>query len=131
MPSRPRTSRERFADFLKKFRSGYFSGDQPESDGTPPEVEKADDEKNAAERKQKRRSYIRQYSRELWPHWRMVALLVVLGLAALVLHPNEQLADDSRSRLPALQSLRFEPTDDGGYRIAAVPGRYEPDLGTE
>ena len=78
MPSRPRTSRARFAEFLKKFRSGYYSGvhhddEQQEHDGD------SNGKKLDPERKQKRRGYLRQYIRELWPHWKMVAFLLTLA----------------------------------------------------
>lgn len=81
MPPVPRTSRARFAEFLKKFRSGFYSGspgdqdDQPNGDDVPNGKKPMD-----PERKARRRGYLRQYIRQLRVHWRMVALLLVLAL---------------------------------------------------
>lgn len=94
MPSRPRTSRERFAEFLEKFHSGFYSGKRAgeHDDGTRDDDGKDSDANDQGrnkpmdpERKAKRRSYLRQYVRELWPHRKMVVLLLVLALVVSVL----------------------------------------------
>ncbi len=79
MPLRPRTSRERFAEFLKRFRSGYYSG-MHGSEKEPESVSKSQRKKLNPEERERRRDYLRQYARELWPHWKMVATLLVLSL---------------------------------------------------
>ena len=79
----PKTSKERFAEFLKKFKSGKFSlapgqdekDDKPTKDLPQPDVDK----------KRKRRGYLRQYTRQLWPHWRMVVLLSMLAVSVSAL----------------------------------------------
>ncbi len=80
------TSKRRFAEFLERFRSGYYSTETP--DGEPGTGASENDSSGSSEsdgklspeRKQKRRGYLRQYIRELWPHWRMVLMLLVLAL---------------------------------------------------
>ena len=77
MTDRPRSSRERFTEFLKKFRRGDYAGlGGKETEGESGRRSKKLD----PERREKRRDYLRQYSRELWPHWKMVATLLVLSL---------------------------------------------------
>ena len=79
MTDRPRSSRERFTEFLKKFRRGDYAG----LGGKETEGESKSDRRSKKldpERREKRRDYLRQYSRELWPHWKMVATLLVLSL---------------------------------------------------
>ena len=94
MPARPRTSRERFAEFLRKFRSGYYSEDQDKNnlESLPQQGDSNDPDRDEGsssgkrkldpQRKQKRRGYLRKYVHELWPHRKMVGLL--LGLALVV-----------------------------------------------
>ncbi len=76
MPSRPKTSRLRFADFLERFRRGEFRHAVVNDDESAP----PDETRNDPQRRQKRRGYVRSYIRQLWPHWRTVALLVLLAL---------------------------------------------------
>ncbi|MGI9517994.1 MAG: ABC transporter ATP-binding protein [Pirellulaceae bacterium] len=78
------TSKERFAEFLERFHDGYYSRermteDSPDGDGKP------EQEQDKGAKKQRRRSYLKLYTRELWPHWRMVALLVTLALVIAAL----------------------------------------------
>ncbi len=72
------TSKRRFRTFLEKFRSGELN----HSDSTD---DSADDPKKPdQEQKRKRRSYLRLYTRRLWPYWRQVTLLVVLAVVVSV-----------------------------------------------
>ncbi|MEM7455679.1 MAG: ABC transporter ATP-binding protein [Planctomycetota bacterium] len=89
MQPTPKNSRRRFTEFLEKFRSGKLKSehdDEEKKDGGEAESgdEKSDSIKDP-ERKQKRRGYLAHYIRRLWPHWRMVALLVALAIAVSVL----------------------------------------------
>jgi ATP-binding cassette subfamily B protein/subfamily B ATP-binding cassette protein MsbA len=63
------TSKRRFANFLHRFKRNEFDTDDS-SDS--PDRHRPD--------KKMRRNYLRLYIRRLWPHWRLVALLVVLAL---------------------------------------------------
>ena len=124
MSSRPRTSRQRFAEFLEKFRSGYFadvnrgSTEDDTADGGDDDSP-LDKKRRAPQDKARRRGYLRQYVEELWPHWKMVALLVVLALLVAILEliqplflryiiDNVLLTDQPMaSRLRALHTIAF------------------------
>lgn len=85
--NRQSTSKGRFAEFVDKFRKGEFkqkNDDDKDSDlnGVPKKPLGTDDKK---EQKQKRRGYLKQYIRQLWPHWKMVAVLVCLAVTVAVL----------------------------------------------
>jgi len=85
--NRPSTSKGRFEDFVKKFRKGEFKqkpNDQHDSDEKE-ESEQPLNPQEEKERKQKRRGYLKQYIRQLWPHWKMVAVLVALAVTVAVL----------------------------------------------
>ena len=77
---RNRNSKSRFRDFLSKFKKGELKSALEEE---------KDDENNGeqddAKRKKKRRSYLKLYARRLWPHWRLVSVLVVLAILVSVL----------------------------------------------
>ena len=76
------TSKSRFGVFLDKFKNGQLKS-LSDKDSNKPEKQKSD--KNDPEKKQKRRGYLKLYIKRLWPHWRQVALLVVLAIAVSVL----------------------------------------------
>ena len=90
MPARPHTSKERFTEFLEKFRSGHYSSHEPspdnESDGDGEnnsgdgDNRRGKKKKLTAEEKQARRGYLRKYVNQLWPHWKMVAMLLAFAL---------------------------------------------------
>ena len=87
--SQLKTSRQRYAEFLEKFRRNEVGLD-PASEPTPTDTVKRSNEptsekdRDRADRKkqksQRRRKYMRHYFRELRPHARRVTLLVVLAL---------------------------------------------------
>jgi len=84
--NRPSTSKERFALFIDKFRKGGYK----QKSGGKHDEEKDDDPKSVdseenKEKKRKRRGYLKQYIRQLWPHWKMVLLLVALAVTVAVL----------------------------------------------
>ena len=86
--NRPSTSRDRFAGFVNKFRKGEFK--QKNKDDEKGADDKGDPKKpldanEKKQQKQKRRGYLKQYIRQLWPHWKMVALLVALAVTVAVL----------------------------------------------
>lgn len=97
------TSRKRYLDFLRKFRTNKLGIDhdessqnrtedrqeakgtaQPSADPSAGSLDRDSLHQTAdfrkAEKKLKRRKYLRLYLRELWPHWPAVALLVLLSL---------------------------------------------------
>jgi ATP-binding cassette subfamily B protein/subfamily B ATP-binding cassette protein MsbA len=84
MPSRPHTSRERFGEFLEKFRNGYYSRLPGERDDDEQRQQDPSAPPDTSQ-KARRRGYLRMYVQELWPHWKMVALLVVLALLVSLL----------------------------------------------
>lgn len=73
-----KTSKGRYGAFLKKLKSGEFHSQKKKDK----EQEK---KKPDAESKQKRRGYLRLYINQLWPHWKMVALLSGLAIGVSVL----------------------------------------------
>ena len=77
------TSKRRFSDFLDKFKRGEFKSDQDSTE----DVDDGSDQKSDLDpkQKQKRRSYLKLYVRRLWPHWRLVAMLVLLAVVVSVL----------------------------------------------
>ena len=75
-----KTSRARFASFLRRFKEKKSGGS-----------DKKDDEKNSADptekrqQKQKQRGYLKLYIARLWPHWRMVVFLTILAIVVAAL----------------------------------------------
>ena len=65
-----RTSKARFGQFVQRFKNREFEHETSDSD------EKKLDTDG---RKLKRRGYLKLYIARLWPHWRMVAMLSLLG----------------------------------------------------
>lgn len=85
--NRPSTSKERFSLFIDKFRKGGYkqkSPDEKSDNDAKDDSESLDAAENKA-KKQKRRGYLKQYIRQLWPHWKMVVLLVALAVTVAVL----------------------------------------------
>lgn len=71
-----KTSRERFASFVKRFKKRDYEHDRADlkTDGS--------DDGN---QKQRRRSYLKLYVARLWPHWKMVAFLTFLAILVAAL----------------------------------------------
>ena len=78
----PKTSKLRYADFLKKFKGGELERKDEKGKKDRDDKEK---KKLSPEEKQKRRSYLRLYIKQLWPHWRMVVVLALLAIGVSVL----------------------------------------------
>ncbi len=78
-----KTSKRGYLEFLQKFRSGALKheGENGDEDGSGD----AKTEQPDAEKKAKRRGYLHQYIRRLWPHWQMVLLLTILAIAVSLL----------------------------------------------
>ena len=74
-PQQLRTSKSRFGEFLKNFKSGDLKRDKDKDEKKKPDRDS----------KEKRRGYLRLYVNQLWPHWKMVALLGFLAVAVSVL----------------------------------------------
>jgi ATP-binding cassette subfamily B protein/subfamily B ATP-binding cassette protein MsbA len=66
-----KTSRERFQQFVQRFKDRFQGEDEPDSQ---------DRDKGNSESKRKRRGYLKLYIARLWPHWRMVLLLASLAI---------------------------------------------------
>ena len=83
---KPKTSKGRYGEFLEKLASGKLSGDRG---GRSKDKGKDDQPKSkkklSPEEKLKRRGYLRLYIQQLWPHWKMVALLGFLAVSISVL----------------------------------------------
>jgi ATP-binding cassette subfamily B protein/subfamily B ATP-binding cassette protein MsbA len=80
------TSKGRFADFLDKFRKGeYKQKDQDEQSNEKKDSDSSSSSFDNKEKKQKRRGYLKQYIRQLWPHWKLVLLLIFLAVTVAVL----------------------------------------------
>ena len=93
----PRSSRRKYKEFVGKYRSRTL--DESE-DARLTQVSKANrDEQNAADAgpapeekpKGKRREYLREYLRWLWPHWFAVFIVFLLALTAAGLQMVEPL----------------------------------------
>lgn len=80
----PDTSKRRFAEFFRKFKSGELKSLR-EEEADREEAGKSGDGQSKDDRKRKRRSYLKLYTRRLWPHWRLVALMVLLSIVVSVL----------------------------------------------
>ena len=61
----------------------------------------------------------------------LATVLIVLGLTTLILYPDEELKKASRTGLAKIQSVRFEPVNQGGYRVASVPLKFDTNRGTK
>ncbi len=79
------TSRGRFAEFVDKFRKGEFKQKDKDEEDSDEDQPKSDDPAAKKEKKQKRRGYLKVYIRQLWPHWKMVLLLICLAVTVAVL----------------------------------------------
>ena len=84
-------SRSRFEKFVEKFRNGELKSQADESKENEELIEEGapsdpvEDSTDKAEKKQKRRGYLKLYIGRLWPHWRMVTLLAILAIVVSVL----------------------------------------------
>src|SRR5439155_2370776 len=79
----PRPSRHRYQDFRRDYRRGRL--DDPAESGTRPDAESSDQHRG------KRRQYVREYLRWLWPHRFAVATVFVLALMTAGLQMIEPL----------------------------------------
>ena len=79
--NRPSNSKDRFATFLENFRSGEYKQKSLDDKSEPKDKDAAE----TKEQKSKRRGYLKQYIRQLWPHRKMVLLLVALAVTVAVL----------------------------------------------
>jgi len=81
---RPKTSKGRFGEFVEKLKKGNKNDDRKdESNRGKGRHDKK--KKLSPEDKLKRRGYLRLYIHQLWPHWKMVALLGFLAVSISVL----------------------------------------------
>ena len=82
---KPKTSKDRFGEFLEKLKSGEL-GKDPKSKSENGSAEESDSRKKKKdpEAKRKRRGYLRLYINQLWPHWKMVAMLSFLAVEVSV-----------------------------------------------
>ena len=78
MIARNKSSKNRFLEFLSKYKNGELKAEREES-------EVKEKKPLDPERKKKRRGYLKLYARRLWPHWRMVSILAVLAVLVSVL----------------------------------------------
>lgn len=77
---KPKTSKGRFGEFVDKLKNG------PDEDSKDKSGRGKDGKKKLSpEDKLKRRGYLRLYIQQLWPHWKMVALLGFLAVSISVL----------------------------------------------
>lgn len=81
--NQPQTSKNRFAEFVGKFKRGELKKERDEERDKPTPDANSKEEKIA--KKERRRGYLRMYIRRLWPHWKMVSLLSALAIAVSVL----------------------------------------------
>ncbi len=81
------TSRVRFTDFLDKFRKGEYKprDEDDEKDEDEKASSSSSDSASKKEKKQRQRGYFKEYIRQLWPHWKMVVVLIGLAVTVAVL----------------------------------------------
>ncbi len=85
--NRASTSRRRYREFLEKFKRNEVGLDTAEElararapRGEMPAAADPVGGSDGIGKRQRRRRYLRLYFRELWPHWRVVLLLIILSL---------------------------------------------------
>lgn len=92
--NRPTTSKNRFAEFLQKFRRGEFkqirlddetSGDDEKRESAGDESKKNGKKRLTPEQRKKRRGYLRLYINRLKVHWVLVALLISFAMGVALL----------------------------------------------
>ena len=81
---RPKTSKGRFGEFVEKLKKGNLSDDRKDKSDRS-KSGRDNKKKLSPEDKLKRRGYLRLYIQQLWPHWKMVALLGFLAVSISVL----------------------------------------------
>ena len=60
----------------------------------------------------------------------LVTMLAVLGLISFEIYSEAELVRDQKGLLsPERESIRFFPNEDGGYQVATLPFRFDPDVG--
>ena len=87
-----KTSKTRFAAFVGKFRRGELKrerdnkNDAKENESDDPNADQQEKgSPSKQEQKKRRRGYLRTYIQQLWPHSRMVILLVILAILFSIL----------------------------------------------
>ncbi len=80
----PKTSKGRFGAFVGKLKSGQLGNDR-HSKSEQEANSKGRKKRKDPEAKRRQRGYLRLYIKQLWPHWRMVAVLGVLAVSVSVL----------------------------------------------
>ncbi|MDG1875218.1 MAG: ABC transporter ATP-binding protein, partial [Mariniblastus sp.] len=80
----PKTSKGRFGEFVGKLKSGQLGNDR-HSKSEQEANSKGRKKRKDPEAKRRQRGYLRLYIKQLWPHWRMVAVLGVLAVSVSVL----------------------------------------------
>jgi ATP-binding cassette subfamily B protein/subfamily B ATP-binding cassette protein MsbA len=97
----PNTSKRRFAKFIDKFKSGELKSHPNDEDKEDQDKDKTSKSESAdsgeqtghrgkkkkltKEEKAARRGYLKVYIRQLWPHWKMVLLMIFLAVCVAVL----------------------------------------------
>ena len=112
-----RTSKGRYAEFLRKFKSDGLRGDQKHNAAE----NENDNQKPDRKRKQKRRGYLRLYIHRLWPHWKMVLLLTLLAVFVSVLEIIQPLF--ARHIIDKVLLTDLEPAE-RFYRLNVVGGMF-------
>ena len=79
------SSKSRFRDFLERFRRGELKQQEHPEEETGAESPGEPADRGQQEKRAKRRGYLKQYIRRLWPHWKMVLLLTGLAIAVSTL----------------------------------------------
>lgn len=77
-----RSSRRRYLGFVRDYQQGQLDEDESENGGPPgsSKPKEADTKPDAAARKARRREYLREYGRWLWPHRFAIGGLFALAL---------------------------------------------------
>src|SRR5262245_17806729 len=93
---RPRSSRQRYRAFVEDYKHGRLddseAGEEHKRlDGSANQGENATEKESGRARRGKRREYMREYGRWLWPHRHAVAALLVFALLSAGLEMVEPL----------------------------------------
>jgi ATP-binding cassette subfamily B protein/subfamily B ATP-binding cassette protein MsbA len=115
LPERARSSRRRYLAFAEDYRRQRLDDAIGDGNGRPADGGPADGARARApreERRQRRRSYLRDYRRWLWPHRRGLIGVFVLGLVVAGLQTSEPLF-----LRHIVDSVLLAPGLEGGVRL--------------
>jgi ATP-binding cassette subfamily B protein/subfamily B ATP-binding cassette protein MsbA len=121
-PTEPRSSRQRYRAFVQEYRSGKLRDEElGEGESAQPGAPRPDEASGAPHapdsprRTARRREYLREYARWLWPHRWRVAFVFLLA----ALHASLQMVEPLFMRF-IIDSVLLEEALDQAQRLSAL-----------